>query len=166
MESMPSDLSTLLRATIEHELPALLAVSDAAASLHPTPDAWSPKEELGHLIDSATNNHVRFVLAAIQPELRGPSYAQNEWVSLHGYDSMPWNRIVDFWFSYNMLLVDLIARIPAEKLSLTCMVGDGPACTLAFLIEDYVLHLKHHVDHMLQREKITVYPSQKAASAR
>ena len=27
----------------------------------PTPSTWSPKEELGHLLDSAANNRQRFV---------------------------------------------------------------------------------------------------------
>jgi hypothetical protein len=30
--------------------------------------------------------------------------------------------------------------------------------TLEFLIEDYVLHMQHHLDHILERNVITEYP--------
>ena len=58
---MPKQLSILLRQTIDRELPNLLALTGLEA---PKPGSWSRKEELGHLIDSAANNHMRFVLAA------------------------------------------------------------------------------------------------------
>lgn len=162
---MLSDLSTQLRHIVETELPQLRELSEKDASLHPTGlDSWSPKQELGHLIDSAANNHIRFVRATIEPELHGPTYAQNEWVDSHGYSEMPWPQIIDFWAQYNNFLADFIGRIPPAKSNTSCFIGSGEPCSLAYLIDDYILHLKHHVDHLLRREKITVYPSQKALS--
>jgi hypothetical protein len=157
---MTHDLSPPLERLIQSEVPQLRALPDSTASVRPRGEGtWSPKEELGHLIDSAANNHIRFVRALIEPELHGPSYAQNDWVLVHRYQYLPWLDVVDFWFRYNLFLVPLLTRIPEEKLATPCFVGSGENVTLQFLVEDYVLHMQHHVDHLLGRERITAYPS-------
>jgi DinB superfamily len=152
------DLSGLLRQTIEHELPNLNALLEARAAIPRGEGKWSPKEELGHLIDSAANNHLRFVGGATAPEYRGPGYPQEEWVRIHGYREMPWDEIVALWFQYNRLLARLVSAIPAARLGTPCTVGAGPSVTLGYLIEDYVVHMQHHIDQLLLREKITKYP--------
>src|SRR5712671_2078631 len=102
---MPHDLALLLRQTIERELPYLRAVTDEQAAQRPGgPDKWSRKEELGHLIDSTANNHIRFVLASVDGEFRGQGYAQDKWVRAHGYRDLAWKTLVDLWHQYNSLL--------------------------------------------------------------
>jgi hypothetical protein len=49
------------RHTIEAAEKELLDISEAESKARPAPDQWSPKEVLGHLIDSAANNYRRFV---------------------------------------------------------------------------------------------------------
>jgi hypothetical protein len=71
---------------------------------------------------------------------------------------MPWEEIVAFWFQYNRLLARLVAAIPLERLETPCTVGAGSAVTLRYLIEDYIVHLQHHIDQLLLREKVTPYP--------
>ena len=122
---MPKDLSSQLSKTIEGELTNLRKVTNQSASLARTPGKWSPKEELGHLIDSAANNHIRFVRGALEAEFRGPGYAQDDWVRLHGYGDMPWETIVNVWFQYNTLLAILVERIPEDRLATRCFIGAG-----------------------------------------
>jgi hypothetical protein len=98
------------------------------------------------------------VRASLEPTFRGLGYQQDEWVRLHGYHEMAWTEIVDFWKRYNEFLVGLVKRIPEERLQTLCVVGDSSPVTLQFLIEDYVAHMQHHLDHILEREKITTYP--------
>ena len=155
---MPIHQALALEEAIAREIAGLRQITEQAAAIKPARDEWSKKEELGHLIDSAANNHVRFVRASIEPEFRGVGYQQDDWVRLHGYQEMAWTDILDFWRRYNGFLVGLVKRIPEEKLLTPCVVGDSAAVTLEFLIEDYVLHMQHHLDHILEREKITVYP--------
>jgi hypothetical protein len=155
---MPQNLAQRLADAIVGELPALQAITDGAASKPAREGAWSPKQELGHLLDSATNNRVRFVRASLEPELHGPSYDGNGWVALHGYAELPWAMLVDFWERYNRLLVELVARIPEERLATRCFVGASDPVTLGFLIEDYIAHMQHHLDHIQGREKLTEYP--------
>ncbi len=154
---MPAELSQLLRKAIDAELPSLRALTETEAATKGG-TAWSRKEELGHLIDSASNNHLRFVRATLETEFHGPSYDQNGSVTLHGYQELSWSDLLEFWQRYNMLLARVIARIPESKLQTRCRVGDSSPITLQFLIEDYVAHMQHHIDHILRREKITQYP--------
>jgi hypothetical protein len=155
---MAVDLSRRLAQTIERELPNLRALSDEQASLARAPGKWCAKEELGHLVDSAANNHIRFVGSALESQFRGPGYAQDEWVSLHGDSTTPWGAIVDFWFAYNSFLTRLVERIPEPQLETQCFVCRNEPVTLSFLIDDYILHMQHHIDQMLRRNVITQYP--------
>jgi hypothetical protein len=155
---MAVDLSRRLAQTIERELPNVRALSDEQASLARAPGKWCAKEELGHLIDSAANNHIRFVSGALESQFRGPGYAQDEWVRLHGYETAPWSAIVDFWFAYNSFLTGLIERIPESQLETQCFIGTDEPVTLWFLIDDYILHMQHHIDQLLRRKVVTQYP--------
>ena len=158
---MAPRLSQLLRQLLEREQGELLALPDSVSCVHPGgPSSWSPREELGHLIDSAINNHVRIVCASIEPEFHGPSYAQNDWVLAHGYRDMPWLTVVEYWLHQNTLLVTILERLSEAKLQTPCFVGGTEPVTLSFLVEDYILHAQHHIDHLLRRATVTVYPRQ------
>lgn len=160
MNFTPEALAQRLRTMVETELDELDTIEDEAAEEAPeSPGAWSKKHELGHLIDSATNNHVRFVLASLSKgEFHGPSYAQNDWVEVHGYTELTWDDLVTFWCSYNLLLEHMIERMPAEKLHTQCIIGSAAPVSLGWLIDDYMTHMQHHLDHILSREAITAYP--------
>ncbi len=156
---MPRDLAQRLADLLAYEIPALRAIAEDRAAAKPArAGAWSQKQELGHLIDSAANNHIRFVRASIEPEFHGLPYDQDAWVARHGYAELQWSMLLDFWERYNRLLVELVARIPEERLATRCVVGASAPVTLGFLIEDYIAHMQHHLDHILGREKLTEYP--------
>ena len=106
---------------------------------------WSVKEIVGHLIDSAANNHQRFVRAQHAQRLEFAGYEQNLWVRSQDYQSYPWHELVDFWMLYNRHLAYVITRVPAAALKISCRIGDDKPVTLGFLIEDYLRHLRHHV---------------------
>ena len=155
---MPEHLAQSLKEAVDREAVFLKAVTERDASRKPAAGAWSQKEELGHLIDSATNNHVRFVRASLEPEFHGPGYAQEGWVNAHRYNEMPWADLIDFWKNYNLLLGRLVEHLPENLMGRKCIVGESQPVTLEFLIEDYVLHMQHHLDHILERNAITEYP--------
>jgi hypothetical protein len=154
---MPTDLAQLLRQTIDREVSELRALTAEKAARAPKPGSWSPKQELGHLIDSAANNHMRFVVASIEGAYDGTGYTQDRWVEAHGYQDLPWPEIVEFWYRYNLLIEHVVARINEERMESRCVVGPS-AVTLRFLIDDYVRHMQHHVDHVLSRPVVTLYP--------
>lgn len=104
---------------------------------------WSKKEILGHLIDSATNNHQRFVRAQFEsnPEI---VYDQNNWNRFSFYQQMDSGDLIVFWLTYNRHLISLFEKIPVSSLSLNCSIG-GNLYSLQHLIDDYVVHLEHHL---------------------
>ncbi len=139
-----------LRQIIAAEEPRFRALSDEFAAARPGGSpSWSRKQELGHLIDSATNNRVRFVKAALEGQYVGPTYDGSGWVELAGYAEMAWTTLIDRWKAQNLFLVALLSRIPPERLSAMCSVGGGDPVTLEFLIDDYMRHMQHHLDHIL-----------------
>ena len=155
---MARQLALLLKTTVERETPALWAISDEQAAEKPAGDAWSRREELGHLLDSAVNNRVRFVRGSLEAGFSATSYDGEGWVRLHGYQDLPWPVLVDLWQRENALLAHLVARIPDDRLSAPCEIGGRPAVTLEFVIDDYVRHMQHHLDHILRRRHIRDYP--------
>jgi hypothetical protein len=109
---------------------------------------WSRKQVVGHLIDSASNNHQRFVRAALQPSLEFPGYQQDDNVRVQAPQEAAWDLLVDLWVAYNRYLAHIIARVPQAKLETPCRIGAGQPVTLGFLIEDYVTHLIHHLEQL------------------
>jgi len=121
-------------------------------SLRRRPDGWSKKEILGHLVDSAANNHQRFVRATYNAAASFPIYDQNAWVRNQQYHASEWATLVTLWSAYNRHLSDVIDRIPEEAMVAPCNVGKEEPATLEFVVKDYLRHLKHHVDQLLERE--------------
>lgn len=139
-----------LRGLLE-KVPAQLASLCVDASSEPiTAGKWSRKQVLGHLIDSAANNHQRFVRAQIAASLVFPAYAQNDWVATQQYQSEPWADLVALWTNYNRHLLHVIKNLPADKQNHSCSIGENDPVTLAFLVEDYVQHMEHHLDQILK----------------
>lgn len=128
---------------------SLRAVSTQHAEQPFREGGWSRKEILGHLIDSALNNHQRFVRASLQGSYEGPGYEQQGWVAMHGYGSMQWGVLLEHWRLQNELLAAVVERIPETRLSAACRVGSGETVTLRFLIEDYLAHLDGHVKQIV-----------------
>jgi hypothetical protein len=152
-------LAGRLRNAIAQDLARLLDISEEEALVrHGGGLGWNRKQELGHLLDSATNNRVRFIVAALQGSYNGPTYDGVGWVELGGYAGFTWLELVDLWERMNQALATAIERIPAQRLEAACQIGANPDVALRFLIEDYVLHMQHHLDHIVGREKLTTYP--------
>jgi hypothetical protein len=130
---------------VARESVRLRGMDGPALSSRPAPGKWCRKEILGHLVDSAANNHQRFVRAALAGELSFPGYAQDGWVSAQRWAEEGWDVIVDLWTALNRHLAHLLAGLPAAAMSAPCRIGDRSAVTLAALAEDYLQHLEHHL---------------------
>jgi hypothetical protein len=145
---MNSELTARLRETVESGSSRLMSISDAEAARRPGPGKWSKKEILGHLIDSAANNHQRFIRAQQVDELIFPGYEQEAWVGLQDPNSRSWTELVDLWRLYNLHLAHVLARVPTSKQEVQCRIGASEPVTLAFLMEDYLRHLQHHLSQL------------------
>lgn len=143
------DAADDLRSEIEKTLPRLRALDEAAASRDRGPGKWVRKEILGHLIDSAANNHQRFVRASLDGHLAFPEYRQDEWVALQGYRKRPWKELVGLWEALNRHVAHAMESVPKARRAAPCTIGDKAPATLEWLMQDYVRHLRHHLAQVL-----------------
>jgi len=149
-----------LRAAVERNTPPLLALSEADSARRPAPGKWSPREVIGHLIDSASHNHQRFVRAQFEDDLVFPGYNQDEWVRVQQYHEARWEDLVMLWRVYNLHLVRLMAATPVsvrtrprtrhnlDEIAWRPVVREE-AATLDYFMGDYVDHLNHHLRQIL-----------------
>jgi hypothetical protein len=131
---------------IEHIPPLLNTLSEDDFSDKLNLDKWSKKQILGHLIDSATNNHQRFVRVQFE-DVPTITYNSDDWVETSKYQQMNSKHLLLFWTLYNQHLVELIKRIPDDKLLREC--NTHSTHTLLWLIEDYIRHLEDHLHQMV-----------------
>ena len=137
--------------TIESVKPLLLTISDEDAAFKPYPAKWSKKEIIGHLIDSAGNNQQKFVrtLLAENGHLDFVGYKQNDWVAVQNYQRADWAKLISIWEAYNFQIAHVIACADEAKLLNTISIEGSEPFTLAFIMPDYVEHLKHHLKSIL-----------------
>lgn len=128
--------------------PLLSAIDESTFSVKPQPEKWSKKEILGHLIDSATNNHQRFIRGQFEetPKIK---YDQNKWNECNAYQNINSKQLISFWVIYNLHLLGVIKHIPSEKLGNKINTGGENDLTLGFLINDYVEHLEYHLHQLV-----------------
>jgi hypothetical protein len=150
-----------LRNAIEKSTPILREMTEQSTLLRPAPGKWCPKEIIGHLIDSASNNHQRFVRALFQDDMVFQGYAQDAWVSAQRYREAPWRELLDLWGGFNLHIARVMEAAPVEQrvrqrrrhnldeLAWKSVPRDQPA-TLDYFMADYVSHLQHHLDQIIK----------------
>lgn len=108
---------------------------------------WSLKEIMGHLVDSASNNHQRFVRLQLVPKLDFPGYGKDnwKWIELSNYKELKFSDILLLWKQYNILIMNIIKNVKEGALS-NYWILDGDKYTLEELIVDYLRHLKEHLE--------------------
>jgi len=134
----------------------LILIEEEKAAKKPSEDKWSAKQIIGHLIDSASNNHGRFMRAQFSDDLIFPGYEQEGWVINQNYQEAEWQDLIILWRQFNLHIGHLVKQIPIgilalerrqhnlNKIAWKTIPIDQPT-TLAYFIDDYVEHLQHHL---------------------
>ena len=149
------------RKTVNSASDRLRTIDEAQAAKPRAEDHWSSKQIIGHLIDSAANNHARFVLGQLKDDLVFPGYDQDGWVRTNHYQDASWSQLVELWRAYNLHLHHLMSHADQAKLDTPCTlhtlqeiafktVPKSEPVTLEYLMKDYVDHLKHHLAQILE----------------
>ena len=151
-----ADIARDLREAIRRADPALRALPADRAARRPEPGKWSPVEIIGHLVDSASNNHQRFVRARFRADLRFDGYDQDAWVDAQRWGGAPWTDVLDLWRAFNLHLARVIEATPGDVLDAPRadhnlddigweLVPAHEPATLGYFMRDYVGHLRHHL---------------------
>ena len=137
-----------LRSLINEIPPRLSKLPSSLAERKPSVSTWSPKQELGHLLDSAVNNHQRIVRAQLEDKPKMPGYDGDAWVELHKYQQRNWQEMIELWRDLNKQLLAAAEAAPDPAWSRTCTIADSQPLTMKFVFEDYIAHMLHHLKHI------------------
>ena len=160
MSSGPA-IAADLRTAIEEGEALFRGAAEERTARRPAEGKWSAREVIGHLIDSACNNHRRFIInQGDGPRLLIDPYEQNDWVARNRYAGTNASDLVPMWATYNRHIARVLEAVPDEVLNR----GRGPlvdysfpyikhpltgsSATLGYLAEDYVAHLRHHLEQI------------------
>ena len=135
------------------------AIPDEIFSAKPRPEKWSKKEVLGHLIDSASNNLRRFICGQYEssPKI---TYQQDFWVMANDYQNIKKENVIQLWKLLNEQICEVLRTMPDQNASLLCDTGKDSIQlhSIEWLAEDYVKHLKHHLNQILPGSFPITYP--------
>lgn len=124
--------------------------SDKKLSTKPTPEKWSQKEILGHLIDSAINNLQRFTeIQFSEKPFQIKRYDQDALVKANAYQDTDLNELFDLWLCLNERIATIMKAQTDESLAYQIVLPDGESSDLKFLMEDYVVHMEHHLKQIM-----------------
>ena len=150
------DYAEELRNAVQGATPFLESLTDEASTRPRAPGKWSPREVIGHLIDSASNNHQRFVRAQFKEDLVFPGYDQDAWVAAQRYREQPWADLIALWRFFNLHIARVMEAAPKDERIRSRArhnldeiawntVPRAEPVSLDYFMRDYVAHLKHHL---------------------
>jgi len=148
---MDNDILALsIEKTVNSAYEELIELSDDAVQRCPAANEWSVKEIVGHLVDSASNNHQRWVRLQIADGLSFPDYqSDNErWVRVQQYNDQNWESLLKLWRLFNLHLSTIIRGVNKECLQNIWVIDEDTTVTLEDLMIDYLKHLEVHLEQI------------------
>ena len=128
-----------------------LAIPEKEFEAKPLPHKWSKKEVVGHLIDSGQNNLRRFICGQYESAPPHIVYDQNFWVQSNDYSNARKEDVIQLWRLINERICSVLESMPVSNYSKTCNTGKETLQlrSLEWLADDYVKHLKHHINQVI-----------------
>lgn len=139
-----------LESLISEVTEIVTAIDKVEFNLKLAPDKWSKKEILGHLCDSAVNNHIRFVKILVSDyPIAIQGYAQNDWVQVNDYQNRyDQSDVLALWQQVNRMILRVLRGADSSDFQKKCVLPDKTEVTLEWLFNDYVDHLIHHLEQI------------------
>ncbi len=146
----PNQLAKDIEGVTNTAYAELIEFNEDEVRKHPGIDGWSVKEIIGHLIDSASNNHQRWVRLQITERLIFPDYGnENEqWVNIQQYEAQDWGSLLGLWRRFNLHLSSVVKSVDRSCLGNAWIVDEDTVFTLSELMIDYPLHMKEHLQQI------------------
>ncbi|NJD01553.1 MAG: DinB family protein [Ruminiclostridium sp.] len=129
-------------------------LDESLAEIKLTQDKWALKEIIGHLIDSASNNHQRFIRLQLSCDIEFPDYKCDEWLKIRTHRNMKFSDLLNLFICINKLMADIISNIHESSLQNKWHVAwdkNSSFITLEDLITHYISHIKSHLIHFQDR---------------
>ena len=148
-----NQLASNIENTVNNSYQMLSGLSEESIRERLTPNAWSVKEIIGHLIDSASNNHQRFVRLQVVDRLIFPDYSQDNdaWVTIQDYQNAPWKDLLDLWRVLNLHLTRVIRNVNQRCIENSWVLNEDNSIPLGSLMIDYLRHMKDHLEEIRKR---------------
>lgn len=155
---MKATVNELNKIVNEYSL-RISTISDQEFSAKPLPNKWSKKEVLGHLIDSAQNNLRRFVCGQYESTPPKIVYDQDYWVKANNYQQTNGTEVIAMWKLINNQIATILETMPSSSYPKECDTGKNSVTlhSLEWLADDYVKHLKHHLNQIIPNSFDIVY---------
>ena len=155
---MKATVNELNKIVNEYSL-RISTISDQEFSVKPLPNKWRKKEVLGHLIDSAQNNLRRFVCGQYESTPPKIVYDQDYWVKANNYQQTNGTEVIAMWKLINNQIAAILETMPSSSYPKECDTGKNSVTlhSLEWLADDYVKHLKHHLNQIIPNSFDIVY---------
>ena len=126
-------------------------IPEVELSAKSSPSKWSKIEVLGHLIDSAHNNLRRFICTQYESSPPKITYEQDFWVRANDYEHKMSGDVISSWGLINGQICSVLEAMPKSNFSRVCDTGKDAVQlrSLEWLAEDYVKHMKHHLNQII-----------------
>jgi hypothetical protein len=99
-------------------------------------EKWTLKEMVAHLIDSASNNHQRFIRSQLESKINFPLYEAEEWKNVTKISDYSFISLIILWREYNYYLLHIVKNSKEDTLDNIWEINEKKL-TLRFIIEDY-----------------------------
>lgn len=156
---------------VNREERRLRALSEEMITSHLNQQHRSIKMIIGHLIDSASNNHQRMVRLQYAPRcghsmpntemgmLIFPDYTQDNdlWLRLQDYQHEDWDVLLSLWRCYNLHICQIIRSVDETKLNNYWLDYEGNRVTLQDMILGYTNHLNLHIGQIHEIIKLNMH---------
>lgn len=108
------------------------------------------KQIVGHMIDSASNNHQRMVRLHYNPNLDFPDYRQDNdrWIAIQKYQDENWENIVQLWKFFNLHIAHIINQTDEHQAGNKWVDCEGTMVSLEQMIVGYYDHLLLHMNEI------------------
>ncbi len=105
------------------------------------------KQLVGHLVDSASNNHQRIVRLQYNQSLIFPDYTRynDRWIAIQQYQDEDKQIIIQLWKYFNLHLAYIIDNVDEFELNNSWLDGENELLSLREIINGYFSHFKLHL---------------------
>ncbi len=149
---MKQDLLNRLAKHLESFPPQINKLKKEEVLAKPRPEKWSKQEILGHLVDSAKRNLIRFEeIKFAEDSYEFSPYQQDQLVVLNDYQNKNFKDVLSLWSGLNeQILTVWKAYSPLDLDKQVLIPHVNQSGTTTWWMEDYLDHMEQHFKQVFE----------------